>query len=77
MKQTGALGPASGTVLTPCKALCKQHDTAVQEECELTLCRVQAAGLAAEPASSPSQGGDNGPRAHRIPGMTPEARFLQ
>lgn len=77
MKQTGALRPASGTVLTPCKAPRKQHDTAVQEECELTLCCVQAAGLAAEPAPSPSQGGDNGLRANRIPGMTPEVRFLQ
>lgn len=77
MKQTGALRPASGTVLTPCTAPEKQYDTAVQEECELTLCCVQAAALAAEPAPSPSKGGDNGPRANRIPGMTPEVRLLQ
>lgn len=56
MKQTRALRPASGTVLTPCKAPRKQHDTAVLEECEPTLCCVQAAGLAAEPAPSPLWG---------------------
>lgn len=73
-EQIGALRPASGTVLKQCEAPCNMIQLCWKNASPRCA---EAAGLAAKPAPSPLTGGDDGPRANRIPRTAPEVGFLQ